>query len=181
MKEGTAYYKDTDDVIRPLTRERLQALADEEDIEINWDKWNEIVQKTKEAIQKNSEKPKKPPRPSKPKYVYDLKGNLIAKYPNTKECADALNTTPEVVTAYARKHKPHYGLGVVITDTPRTSTVSTPKYVYRVKWELVGVYDTSKDVENAFGIQQSIVTNYARNDVPYYKMNLWFRNSPIDK
>jgi hypothetical protein len=168
-------HEDTD-IIRPLTRQHLQEVADDEGIEINWSKWNEIVEQTKQQIQRIPAT--KTGKPTSPKYVYDFNGNLISEHKTTKECADALGVAPEVVTAYARTERPHYRLGVIITNYPKDASNTKVKYVYQLQWKLIGTY-TTREAEKIFNVGSGVITTYAREDKPYLKKGLWFRNNPI--
>lgn len=168
-------HEDTD-VIRPLTRQHLQEVADDEGIEIDWSKWNEIVEQTKQQIQQIPVKT--PGKPSTRKYVYTLNGKHLATFDTTKECAKAYNIAPETVTQYARTGKPHYKLGLIFSNTPKGQNPTQPKYVYQLQWKLIGTY-TTKEAERIFHVGSGLITTYAREDKPYLKKGLWFRNNPI--
>ena len=170
-----------DDIFRrvdqDISREKLQHMAEEEGIEINWDKWDEITIQTRLEIT-NLIKPKHK-NSTQPKYIYTLGGKLIKSFNTTRECAEYYGIAPEAVCTYARSEKPYYKLGIIITNELKDNK-NKPKYVYTVEWKLVGIYPNSMEVEKKLGIPKGVVNQYANHDKPYIKKGLWFRNSPIN-
>lgn len=158
------------------TREELQALADAEGVSINWEKWDELSRKTKEDIEVLLEETTIPL-----KYVYSLGGKLLGVFKSTKECSDKIGISPEQINFYVRTQKPYLKGGLLFRDSPMEKDTyrSKPKWVYTLEYKLVGVYKNAAEAAEHFHINPSAVSRYAREDRPYLKSKLWFRNEPI--
>ena len=95
------------------SRKELMELAQEEDPlpVINWDRWNELVQQTKQDIKeelKGFEKIN-----TNPVFVYDiLKQRVIKTFKSPKECAKYYGISRETVTNYIRENRIYYKLGL---------------------------------------------------------------------
>lgn len=104
------------------TREELQAIADEENIDINWDLWDKLVKQTRKDITNNLKHHKKPlytnGRPRKTVYVYNLRGTLKKTFDDTKECAAYYKIRLEQLNLYMRNEQPYYKLELFFTSTP---------------------------------------------------------------
>lgn len=91
------------------TRQELQELAEEEDISINWELWDKIVEETKEYIKKELKRKNKKTKYNTNKvYIYNLDGQLIKTFDNTRETARFYNINPIQVTNYIRSNTPYY-------------------------------------------------------------------------
>lgn len=98
-----------------INREKLQRMAAEEGIELNFERWDELIRdiRLEESTDSNDA-----PNDSitKPKYVYNFDGQLIRTFNTTKECAEFFGVSREAVATYARSERPYYKFGVVITN-----------------------------------------------------------------
>lgn len=158
------------------TREELQSLAEAEGITIDWDKWDELVNNTKDDIDITQEEANIPL-----KYVYSLGGKLIGTFKSTKECSDKVGISPEQINYYIRTQRPYLKGGLLFRDVPMEKNTyrSKPKWVYALEYKLVGVYKNAAEAAEHFNVHPSAVSKYAREDKPYIKSKLWFRNEPI--
>ena len=95
------------------SRQELMELAQDEDTLpiINWDRWNELVQQTKQDIKeelKGFERIN-----TNPVFVYDiLKQRVIKTFKSPKECAKYYGVSRELVTNYIRNNRIYYKLGL---------------------------------------------------------------------
>ena len=95
------------------SRQKLMELAQEEDPLpiINWDRWNELVQQTKQDIKeelKGFERIN-----TNPVFVYDIwKQRVIKTFKSPKECAKYYGVSRELVTNYIRDKRIYYKLGI---------------------------------------------------------------------
>ena len=95
------------------SRKELMELAQEEDPSpiINWDRWNELVQQTKQDI--NEELKGFRRINTNPVFVYDiLKQRVIKTFKSPKECAKYYGISRETVTNYIRENRIYYKLGL---------------------------------------------------------------------
>lgn len=121
--EGTFKGVDSD-----IDRVKLQRMADEEGIQINWDFFDEMVsQSVFEEEENDSTEPNKS-KETQPKYVYTTDGKLIKTFNTTKECAEYYGIAPEAVCYYSRTEKPYFKLGIIITNKQKKVKSNKPKY-----------------------------------------------------
>lgn len=101
-----------------ITREKLQEMAAEEGIELNFERWDELLRDIRFEQSTDSNDSNETPNDSstKPKYVYNFDGQLIKTFNTTKECAAFYGIAREAVAMYARSERPYYKLGIVITN-----------------------------------------------------------------
>lgn len=95
------------------SRRELMELAQEEEQfpVINWDMWDELVQRTKQDIKEELKVFEK--MYTNPVFVYDIfKQKIIKTFKNPKECADFYGISREQVTNYIREGKCYYKQGV---------------------------------------------------------------------
>lgn len=95
------------------SRQELIELAQEEDTLpiINWDKWDELVQQTKQDIKKELKGFER--INTNPVFVYDiLKQRVIKTFKSPKECAKYYGVSRELVTNYIRDNRIYYKLGI---------------------------------------------------------------------
>lgn len=111
-----------------IDREKLQRLADEEGIKIDWDFFDEMVSQSvfEEETDSTSREPNKS-KETQPKYVYSTDGKLIKTFDTTRECAEYYGIAPEAVCQYARTEKPYFKLGIIITNQPKKVKSNKPK------------------------------------------------------
>ena len=98
-----------------INREKLKRMADEEGIELNFERWDELLRDVR-LEQSTDSNEKQNDSITKPKYVYNFDGQLIKTFNNTKECAEFFGVSREAVAMYARSERPYYKLGIVITN-----------------------------------------------------------------
>ena len=101
-----------------ITREKLQRMAAEEGIELNFERWDELLRdiRFEQSTDSNDSNEKPNDSSTKPKYVYNFDGQLIKTFNTTKECAEFYGIAREAVASYARSERPYYKLGIVITN-----------------------------------------------------------------
>lgn len=101
-----------------ITREKLQRMADEEGIELNFERWDELLRDVRfeQSTDSNNSNDKQNDSITKPKYVYNFDGQLIKTFNTTKECAEFYDIAREAVALYARSERPYFKLGIVITN-----------------------------------------------------------------
>lgn len=93
-------------------QELIELAQDEEPFPvINWDRWDELVQQTKQDIKEELKGFKK--MYTNPVFVYDiLKQRVIKTFKSPKECADFYGISREQVTNYIRDHRVYQKQGV---------------------------------------------------------------------
>lgn len=101
-----------------ITREKLQRMAAEEGIELNFERWDKLLRdiRFEESTDSNNSNEKQNDSITKPKYVYNFDGQLIKTFNTTKECAAFYGISREAVALYARSERPYYKLGIIITN-----------------------------------------------------------------
>ena len=101
-----------------INREKLQRMAAEEGIELNFERWDELLRDVRLEQSSDSNDSNEQPNDSttKPKFVYNFDGQLIKTFNNTKECAEFFGVSREAVASYARSERPYYKLGIVISN-----------------------------------------------------------------
>lgn len=101
-----------------INREKLKAMAAEEGIELNFERWDELLRdvRVEEPTDSNDSNEKQNDSISKPKFVYNFDGQLIKTFNTTKECAEFFGIAREAVALYARSERPYFKLGIVITN-----------------------------------------------------------------
>ena len=101
-----------------INREKLQQMAAEEGIELNFERWDELIRdiRVEESTDSNDSNDDAKDSMTKPKFVYNFDGQLIKTFDTTKECADFFGVSRESVASYSRFERPYYKFGVVITN-----------------------------------------------------------------
>ena len=101
-----------------INREKLKAMAAEEGIELNFERWDELIRDSRLEQSSDSNDSDEKPNDSmtKPKYVYNFDGQLIKTFNTTKECAEFFGIARESVASYARSERPYYKFGIVISN-----------------------------------------------------------------
>ena len=101
-----------------INREKLQRMAAEEGIELNFERWDELLREIRFEQSSDSNDSNETPNDSstKPKYVYNFDGQLIKTFNTTKECAEFYKIARESVASYARSERPYYKFGIVISN-----------------------------------------------------------------
>jgi NUMOD1 domain. len=180
------------------SREELMAMAREEGLEgevINWSKWDEVVQQTKELIEALGEM--LPVSPTREVWVYTtVTGTLVGHYGSVKEAAEALNEPPGTIQHCCYKNTPLQRAGLVFSYYPLTwkevcqkangritnYAAGKPKerWVYSEDGKYLGHFNSTEEVAKAFGITRSSVNYYVFKDRPYHKYNLIIRDRPME-
>lgn len=96
------------------SRQELMELEQEEEQSqiINWDRWDELVQQTKQDIKEELKGFEKRIN-TNPVFVYDiLKQRVIKTFKSPKECAKYYGVSREFVTNYIRENRIYYKLGL---------------------------------------------------------------------
>ena len=112
-----------------IDREKLQRMADEEGVQINWDFFDEMVSQSvfEEEETASSSTQENKSKETQPKYVYSTDGKLIKTFDTTRECAEYYGIAPEAVCQYARTEKLYFKLGIIITNKPKKVKSIKPK------------------------------------------------------
>lgn len=95
------------------SRQELMELAQDEDPSpsINWDKWDKLVQQTKQDIKEELKGFER--IYTNPVFVYDIwKQRVIKIFKSPQECANYYNISRELVNTYIRDHRVYYKQGV---------------------------------------------------------------------
>ena len=95
------------------SRQELMELEQEEDPSptINWDKWDELVQQTKQDIKEELKGFER--IYTNPVFVYDIwKQRVIKIFKSPQECANYYNISRELVNTYIRENRIYYKLGL---------------------------------------------------------------------
>lgn len=95
------------------SRQELMELAQEEDPSptINWDKWDELVQQTKQDIKQELQGFEK--MYTNQVFVFDIwKQRVIKTFKNPQECANYYSISRELIHTYIRDHRVYYKLGI---------------------------------------------------------------------
>ena len=122
--EGTFKGVDSD-----IDRVKLQRMADDEGVKIDWDFWDEMLKQSvfeEETASSSTQENKS--KETQPKYVYTTDGKLIKTFNTTRECAEYYGIAPEAVCQYSRTEKPYFKLGIIITNKQKKVKSNKPKY-----------------------------------------------------
>lgn len=164
---------------------------------INWDKWQEIIDKTKEqfngmTFQKKQEH-QNTNNSAVPKWVYrNSTGQLLGHYQSTKEVMEAfsyLNLTRGVINYYATVQKPYFKQDLYFSNEPivlkpkKINEASVPRNTaaYDLKTgKLIAVFRTTKEAAEYFNMPPTQVGYVIckRNGV-YKRLNLRFEYQSI--
>ena len=100
-----------------INREKLKAMAAEEGIELNFERWDELLRDIRvEESTASDDDDKQNDSITKPKFVYNFDGQLIKTFNTTKECAEFFGIKREAVAMYARSERPYFKFGIVISN-----------------------------------------------------------------
>lgn len=168
-----------------LTREELQEAEKRGEGKINWDKWDELIAKNREFM----EAAETIKRYGFKVYTYNLEGQLLQVYENSKQAAEATGVELTIVNNYSKKETPYWLKGIlylrkpieeVLKDKPDLLKIKKdilPKtvYVYRNSTkEFLGQYDKVADAEKALNLPDNTISNYVKKETPMYKRDLLF-------
>lgn len=122
-------------------------------------------------------------------YTYNLEGQLLQVYENSKAAAQATGVELTIVNNYSKKETPYWHKGIlflrrpieeVLKDKPDLLKIKKdilPKtvYVYRNSTkEFLGQYNKVADAEKALNLPENTISNYVKNEKPMYKRDLLF-------
>ena len=122
-------------------------------------------------------------------YCYNLSGQLLQVYENSKQAAEATGVELTIVNNYSKKETPYWHKGIlflrrpikeVLKDKPDLLKIKKdilPKtvYVYRNSTkEFLGQYDKVAEAEKALNLPENTISNYVKNEKPMYKRDLLF-------
>jgi hypothetical protein len=109
------------------SRNELEDIAKEEKLDINfnnwWDKWNELVEKTKQDITNLLEDYKKPQKhkngkPFKTVYVYNLDSQLIGTFDNPILAARHFDVNEIIINQCMRNKIPYFKQRLYFSNEP---------------------------------------------------------------
>lgn len=168
-----------------LTREELQEAEKRGEGKINWDKWDELIAKNREFMEA-AETIKKYGFKI---YAYNLEGQLLQVYENSKQAAEATDVELTIVNNYSKKETPYWHKGIlflrkpieeVLKDKPDLLKIKKdilPKtvYVYRNSTkEFLGQFQKVAEAEKALKLPDNTISNYVKKETPMYKRDLLF-------
>lgn len=168
-----------------LTREELQEAEKRGEGKINWDKWDELIAKNREFM----EAAETIKRYGFKVYAYNLEGQLLQVYENSKQAAEATGVELTIVNNYSKKETPYWHKGIlylrrpieeVLKDKPDLLKIKKdilPKtvYVYRNSTkEFLGQFQKVAEAEKALNLPDNTISNYVRKEIPMYKRDLLF-------
>lgn len=122
-------------------------------------------------------------------YAYNLEGQLLQVYENSKQAAEATGVELTIVNNYSKKEAPYWHKGIlylrrpleeVLKDKPDLLKIKKdilPKtvYVYRNSTkEFLGQYDKVAEAEKALNLPDNTISNYVKKETPMYKRDLLF-------
>lgn len=185
------------------SREELMKIAEEEGLigeVINWSRWDEVVQQTKELIHQLVEDDDDDYTPGtfKPVYAYDLlnNGKLIGEFSSAQEASEALGVNKGTIAHYACLQKPYITGHMYFSYTPlvkqevlqykpRLNTnynggKPVEKYVYSLDGKLLGHYSSTQEVADKYGIPPKQVNYLAWKKRPYWLKNIIILNGPMN-
>ena len=130
MPQGTPFYGSSliednlFDYVTVYSRDEIQKMEETEGGRIDWDKWDEVVNSTRQSIRDMGinlpEYKEATPRKDRRccvTYVYDLQLNLLGEFPTARKAEDAFNIRRNTIAYYKFKHIPYKGY--IFTDTPK--------------------------------------------------------------
>ena len=137
-----------------ITREKLQEMADEEGIELNFERWDELLRdiRFEQSTDSNDSDEKPNDSSTKPKYVYNFDGQLIKTFNTTKECAEFFGISREAVASYARYERPYYKFGVVITNELKND--KNKPYVRKRRLWFNNVFNDKNNTVQSDGVRE---------------------------
>ena len=165
------------------SREELMQIAEEEGLKdpIRWDKWDAIVQKTKEELEAYEYVKKEGRRAGKPIYAYSwITKQLIKKFASASVAAEAYNTSVYTILDHARSGKPYqdriFFSMKYLDKAPQEDETIKWIYAFRLDTgELLGRFKTAMEASKHFGFQATRVGYImSRQGGKYLSKNLFF-------
>ena len=165
------------------SREELMQIAEEEGLKdpIKWDKWDALVQKTKEQLEAYEYVKKEGRRAGKPIYAYSwITKELIKKFASASVAAEAYNTSVYTVLDHARSGKPYqdriFFSMKYLDKAPQEDETIKWLYAFRLDTgELLGRFKTAVEASRHFGFQSTRVGYIlSQQGGKYLSKNLFF-------
>lgn len=165
------------------SREELMQIAEEEGLKdpIRWDKWDAIVQKTKEQLEAYEYVKKEGRRAGKPIYAYSwITKELIKKFASASIAAEAYNTSVYTILDHARSGKPYqdriFFSMKYLDKAPLEDETIKWLYAFRLDTgELLGRFKTAVEASKHFGFQSTRVGYImSQQGGKYLSKNLFF-------
>lgn len=148
------------------SREELMQIAEEEGLRdpIRWDKWDALVEKTKQELDNYKRKTYKHSKFGTPIYAYDINtGELIKVFASGNQAAEHFNVAPYTIVYYAKMGKP-FNNEVIFSLKPLERDELAkykPTWIYAFRLdtnELLGKFKTPTEASKAFGLPSSKVS-----------------------
>lgn len=167
------------------TREELQEAEKRGEGKINWDKFDELIAKNREFME-TAETIK---RYGFKVYAYNLEGQLLQVYENSKQAAEATGAELTIVNNYSKREVPYFNKSILYLRRPLEEVMKDkpnillpkkdilPKTVYVYKYstkEFLGQFQKVAEAEKALNLPDNTISNYVKNEKPMYKRDLLF-------
>lgn len=165
------------------SREELMQIAEEEGLKdpIKWDKWDALVQKTKEQLEAYEYVKKEGRRAGKPIYAYSwITKELIKKFASASIASESYNTTVGTILDHARSGKPYqdriFFSMKYLDKAPQEDETIKWVYAFRLDTgELLGRFKTAVEASRHFGFQSTRVGYIlSQQGGKYLSKNLFF-------
>ena len=172
------------------SREELMQIAEEEGLRdpIRWDKWDALVQKTKEQLEAYEYVKKEGRRAGKPIYAYSwITKELIKKFASASIAAEAYGTSVYTILDHARSGKPYqdriFFSMKYLDKAPQEDETIKWVYAFRLDTgELLGRFKTAMDASKHFGFQATRVGCIMNQQGgKHLSKNLYFTHNKNDR
>lgn len=122
-------------------------------------------------------------------YAYNLSGQLLQVYDNSKAAAEATGVELTIVNNYSKREVPYFNKSILYLRRPLEEAMKDkpnilipkkdilPKTVYVYKYstkEFIGEYNKVAEAEKALNLPDNTISNYVKNEKPMYKRDLLF-------
>ena len=178
-----------------LTREELQAAEARGEGAINWQKFDELIAKSREEMASIENAPTEPVNKRDRNfkiYVYSLQGQLLDVCDTTKQASEKYDVGMVEIARYSKQEIPYYKKQLLFSrrilgddfkwDFKEKIFATAVKQIYAYNAatkELIGKYDTYKDAAEATGVPINHIRTYVSMDRAYKKANIYFSKSEI--
>ena len=169
---------------------------------INWDLWDELVEKTRMAIMAMPVTDEEIKPTAKHVWVYNTSGKYIGDYNGAVEAGIKFDISPSTVYQSLWSGKPYYSRQLFFSyhqlseeeieklKEMRAGKMAgngyaggrpkgVEKWVYDLDGNLLGHYSSSDEVAKAFGIERGAVNYYSWKAEPYKKKGLLILSKPL--
>ena len=122
-------------------------------------------------------------------YCYNLSGQLLQVYENSKQAAEATGVELSIVNNYSKREVPYFNKSILYLRRPLEEVMKDkpnillpkkdilPKTVYVYKYstkEFLGQFQKVAEAEKALNLPDNTISNYVKNEKPMYKRDLLF-------